>query len=67
MEPGLRPADCVMFICDRLDRLLTPDAKRALVGLEQELRECMHHASAVTGEKMTTPLLLWAEHTNKTM
>jgi hypothetical protein len=61
MEPGLRPADCVLFICDSIDQKLSPQARLLLAAQEQLLRECLHDASLLTGEQMGTPLLLWAE------
>ncbi|MDD2897787.1 MAG: hypothetical protein PHI31_03625 [Desulfuromonadaceae bacterium] len=61
MEPGLRPADCVLFICDRLDLMLMPRARAKIASEEQNLRKCIDEASRLTGEKVGTPLLLWAE------
>ena len=60
MEPGLRPADCVMFVCDVIDQKLSPQARLTLSSKELVLRECLGAASALTGERMETPLLLWA-------
>ncbi|MDD2273119.1 MAG: hypothetical protein PHP95_15040 [Desulfuromonadaceae bacterium] len=65
MEPGLRPADCVLFICDAIDQRLSPQARSILVTQEQCLRECIQQASSMTGEQMAIPLLLWAEHGGK--
>ena len=61
MEPGLRPADCILFLCDALDEKLTPDSRRTLAEGEQALRKCLEQASRLTGENLKTPLLLWAE------
>jgi hypothetical protein len=61
MEPGLRPVDCVLFICDAIDRKLSPQGRLLLAAQEQVLRECVIEASRLTGEQMGTPLLLWAE------
>lgn len=61
MESALRPADCVLFICDAIDRTLSPQARSILAEKELELRECIQAASSLTGEPMGTPLLLWAE------
>ncbi|MFZ4855080.1 MAG: hypothetical protein ACOYL3_01670 [Desulfuromonadaceae bacterium] len=61
MEPGLRPADCILFICDALDEKLSPDSRMILAVGEQELRECIKQASRLIGEQLKTPLLLWAE------
>ncbi|MHB8123054.1 MAG: hypothetical protein ACYDG4_12970 [Desulfuromonadaceae bacterium] len=65
MGPGLRPADCVLFICDAIDRKLSPQARSVLATQEQHLRECIQKASVVTGERMATPLLIWAENGRK--
>ena len=65
MESGLRPADCVLFICDVIDRKLSPQARSVLATQEQHLRECIQKASGVTGERMATPLLIWAESDRK--
>jgi hypothetical protein len=60
MEPGLRPADCVLFICDAIDRKLLPQGRLILSAQERVLRECIHEASVLTGAQLGTPLLLWA-------
>ncbi len=65
LQPGLRPADCVLFVCDAIDRRLAPQMHVILAELEQQLRECIHDASYLTGEPMGTPLLLWAANKNK--
>jgi hypothetical protein len=61
MEPGLRPVDCIIFICDALDEKLSPASRMILAAGEQELRECIEQASRLIGEPLRTPLLLWAE------
>ena len=61
MEPGLRPADCILFICHALDEKLSPDSRMILAAGEQELRKCIDQASRLIGEQLKTPLLLWAE------
>jgi hypothetical protein len=63
MEPGLRPADCVLFICDAIDQKLSPQARYILATEEQDMRECIRKASGLTGELLGTPLLLWAGKT----
>ncbi len=65
MEPGLRPADCIMFICDDIDRKLSPQAGALLAAEEQVLRECIRTASRLIGEPLGTPLLIWAENGHK--
>ena len=61
MEPGLRPADCILFICDAIDRKLSPQTGSIVAELERTLRESILTASHLTGEPLGTPLLLWAE------
>jgi hypothetical protein len=61
MEPGLRPADCILFICDAIDEKLSPQSRMVLAAGEMELRECIEQASRLTGEQLRAPLLLWAE------
>jgi hypothetical protein len=64
MEPGLRPADCVVFICDAIDRKLSPQARYLFAAEEQVLRECIRKASILTDEQMGTPFLLWVAKNN---
>ncbi len=61
MEPSLRPADCILFICDALDEKISPHSRSILAAGEQELRDCIEQASRLSGEPLRTPLLLWAE------
>lgn len=63
MEPGFRPADCVLFICDAIEQKLSSEARLSLAAQELDLRECIHTASRLTGELLGTPLLLWAAKT----
>ena len=60
MAPGVRPADCILFICVAIDQKLSPAARLILDEQERVLRECLHEASRLTGEPLGTPLLLWA-------
>ena len=64
MEPGLRPADCVLFICDAIEQKLSPQAQLTLAVQERGLRECITAASRLIGEQLGTPLLLWAAKTD---
>jgi hypothetical protein len=61
MEPGLRPADCILFICDLIDEKLSPQTRLSLGAWEHCLRTCIQNASGLTGQPLGTPLLLWAE------
>lgn len=60
MEPGLRPVDCILFICEAIEQKMSPQARLILAEQEQDLRECIRKASSLTGESLGTPLLLWA-------
>lgn len=67
MEPGLRPADCILFICEAIERMLSPQARLRLAEDEQHLRACINEASRLTGERMGAPFLLWAERHDEQM
>lgn len=60
IELGLRPADCVLFLCDAIDGKLSPESRMIVADQEQTLREVITKASRLTGEAMKTPLLIWA-------
>ena len=64
LEPANRPADCILFLCDALDQMLSPQARGQLSEQEHELRECILCVSALINEPMGKPLLLWAEKLN---
>jgi hypothetical protein len=61
MAPGVRPADCVLFVCDLIDVKLAPQARQKLAELERQVRTHIADASRLVGEELGTPLLLWAE------
>lgn len=61
MEPGCRPFDCVIFICDELDCRLSDFARSALDIREKKLRDCLQDASRLLDLPVATPLLIWAE------
>jgi hypothetical protein len=61
MEPGVRPADCILFICDAIDRKLSQQSRLDFAAEEMVLRGCIHAASRLIGEPLGTPLLIWAE------
>ena len=61
LSAPLRPADCILFICDAIDQKLSIPSRSELVRLEQQVRECLREASSVAGELLGTPLLLWGE------
>lgn len=60
MEPGFRPADCILFICDVIDEKLSPQGRSLLQMHESSMRKCISDASHLVGEPLGTPLLLWA-------
>ena len=59
MESALRPADCVLFVCDAIDRKLSEQDRIKLAELERVVRDCINTASQLLGEPLGTPLLLW--------
>jgi hypothetical protein len=61
MEPELRPADCILFLCDTLDEKISPHFRMILAAGEEDLRECIEQASRLIGEQVHAPFLLWAE------
>lgn len=61
LEAGFRPADCILFICDTLDRQLSGAERSALGVGEQSLRGCLNAATQLLGVPVAAPLLLWAE------
>ncbi|MDD2853703.1 MAG: hypothetical protein PHY09_17595 [Desulfuromonadaceae bacterium] len=60
MAAGMRPADCITFICDCIDRLVSPQDRVRIGEWEQLIRDCIDDISRVTGLPVATPLLLWA-------
>jgi len=64
MEPGLRPADCMQFICDLIDGLLSDAERSVLLAREKSLRDCLQSVSKLLGVTADTPLLFWAEKNN---
>ncbi|MBW4057069.1 MAG: hypothetical protein HIU83_17085 [Proteobacteria bacterium] len=66
MEPGMRPADCILFLCDGIDQKLSLQDRLILAEQEQDVRECIQEASSLMGESLGTPLLLWAEKNSNT-
>lgn len=59
MEVGLRPADCVLFICDAIHDKLTPEELELLSVAEKKLRVLIGEATRLAGISAGTPLLLW--------
>ena len=63
LEPGFRPADCILFVCDILDMRLSDDNRNDLNMHESALKDCLQKASRLLGMTLNTPLLLWAAKT----
>ncbi|MBI5484635.1 MAG: hypothetical protein HY888_09260 [Deltaproteobacteria bacterium] len=61
LEPGFRPADCILFLCDALDGQLSIAAGSTLAVSEKSLRDLMRKATQLLGVPVAVPLLLWAE------
>lgn len=61
LEPGFRPLDCILFVCDSLESRIAGPLRADLAGLEKDLRDCLREASLLLNINLGTPLLLWAE------
>lgn len=58
MPPGLRPADCMVFICDTIDAKLDSNFRTELIALERAIRDCVRKAGELAGASLSSPLLL---------
>lgn len=63
MEPALRPLNCIIFLCDRLEELLSEPAKRELASLETELRRLYRCLELLLGNRFVNGLLITHERT----
>lgn len=61
VSPRLRPADCIQFICDKIELQLPEEAKSTLAAAEMKLKQQLQEASRLLSIPASTPLLLWAE------
>jgi len=61
LEPGFRPLDCILFVCDAIGNRIDDQLRANLAALEKNLRECLSEASLLLNINLGTPLLLWAE------
>lgn len=61
MEPALRPLNCIIFLCDRLDALLPEPARRELASLEKELRRLYCCLELLLGSRFANGLLITHE------
>lgn len=57
----LRPLDCVLFICDDIERRVPQHVRLQLEELELQARSALRAATRLLGLPLATPLLLWAE------
>lgn len=58
MPPALRPLNCIIFLCDRLEELLTEPAKQELASLEKELRRLYCCLESLLGNRFANGLLI---------
>lgn len=58
MEPGVRPLNCIIFLCDRLEELLPGPAKQELATLEKELRRLYLCLELLLGNRFANGLLI---------
>jgi hypothetical protein len=58
MAPCHRPMTCVVFNCQQVEDRLTPTQQKTFHGYEQELRNTIARAGAVTGMRLDRALLL---------
>lgn len=61
MEPAFRPLDCILFICETVDDVLSEDQRAALAVLEERLRHGRLYVEKLLQQSLATPVLLWAE------
>ena len=58
MATGYRPVTCVIFNCQPIEDLLTPDVRQSMQELERKLRETVTLATSLCGTRLDRPLLL---------
>ncbi len=58
MEPGLRPFNCIIFLCDQLEGQLCEEARGELLTLEQELRRLYLCLELLLGNRFANGLLI---------
>jgi len=61
MEPGLRPLNCIIFLCDRLEELLPELRLLELAALEKELRRLYRCLELLLGNRFANGLLITHE------
>lgn len=60
LEPHLRPADCVLFICDQIHDILEEASNGTLTAQEQALRTTISTIENLLRTSLGQPFLLWA-------
>jgi len=58
MEPGLRPLNCIIFLCDRVEELLPGPDRQELASLEKELRRLYACLELLLGNRFANGLLI---------
>ncbi|HZV82350.1 MAG TPA: hypothetical protein VFF53_09290 [Geobacteraceae bacterium] len=58
MDPGMRPLNCIIFLCDRLEELLPGPARQELSTLEKELRRLYICQELLLGNRFANGLLI---------
>jgi hypothetical protein len=61
MEPGLRPLNCIIFLCDRLEEQLPGPVRDHLAELEKELRRLYLCLELLLGNRFANGLLITYE------
>jgi hypothetical protein len=61
MEPGFRPRNCVIFICDAIDDRLPLAARQGLLAAEQELRQLYGDLERLFNNRFANGLLITYE------
>lgn len=58
MEPGLRPFNCIIFICEQLENLLEDGIKIEVNRIETQLREIYSEFDRLLGNRFANGLLI---------
>lgn len=58
MTPGLRPFNCIIFICEQIEALLPGSVKEELVEIEKELRRIYGEFDRIFGNRFANGLLI---------
>lgn len=66
MEPSLRPFNCIIFICEQLEKTLGPEERAALAGIESSLRRIYREFDRLLGNRFANGLLITFQRTLET-